>query len=149
MNVNGRREHAVALLGAGLAVGVVGLVGGGRVTPPLLRSLECVWNGGLSWAQVFFVTTLISSVITLTGIFGRWSGVKGLYIEAGGWLLQAAAWIGYGLVVLAKLGPSGLIFTLVVLCFSTAHIVRAVRIFTEARRVADAAAAVGMPLEGS
>lgn len=149
MNKNGRREHAVALLGAGLVVGAVGLIGGSRVTPPVLRSLGCIWENGPSWASLFFGATLVSSLITLAGIFGRWSGVKSLLIEAGGWWLQAAAWLGYGLAVFAKLGAEGAVFTLVVVCFSIAHIVRAARIPAEARGLATAAVAVGLKLEES
>jgi hypothetical protein len=149
VNKNGRREHAIALLGAGLVVGAVGLIGGPRVTPPVLRSLGCMWPEGPMWAHLFFAATLVSSLITLAGIFGRWSGVKSLLIEAGGWWLQAAAWLGYGLAVFAKLGADGVIFALVVVCFSVAHIVRAVRIPGEAKRLATAVVVAGLDVEQS
>lgn len=143
MNRNGRREHAVALLVVGLTAGAVGLAAGDTVTPPVLASL------GQGWATLFFASTLVSSCITLAGIFGHWKGVKSLLIEAGGLWLQAAAWIGYGLAVFAKIGSEGLVFSLIVLGFSVAHIVRAVRIPKEAKRVATAAVAVGLELEES
>lgn len=143
VNKNGRREHAVALLLVGLTAGAVGLAAGGRATPPVLESL------GPGWANLVFGATLASSCITLIGIFGRWSGVKSLLIEASGLWLQAAAWTGYGLTVFAKLGGDGLIFSLVTVGFSIAHIVRAVRIPPEARNLATAAAAVGIDLEKS
>jgi hypothetical protein len=141
VNRTGRREHAVAWLIIGLIAGAAGLAGG--VTPPTLALL------GPLWANLFFGWTLLSSCIALAGIFLRWKGVKGLLIESAGLWLQAAGWIGYGLVVLALVGRGGAIFCLVVCGMSIAHIIRAVRIPAEARSVAALAVKVGIELEES
>jgi hypothetical protein len=138
VNRTGRREHAVALLLVGLLSGLVGLVAQGDVTPPVLGSL------GGAWSRVFFACTFLSSLIALAGIFLPWSGVKGLYVEAGGLLIQAAAWTGYGLVVFALLGGDGFVFSVVTCGFSIAHIIRAFRIRKEARTVAAIAVAAGI-----
>lgn len=138
MNKTGRREHEVALLLVGLLAGGGGLLSGGAVAPPTLASF------GTVWITVFFTCTFLSSCIALAGIFLHWRGVKGLLIEAGGLWLQAAGWVGYGLVVYAKLGADGFLFALTVCGFSVAHIIRAIRIPKEARLVAVVAVATGI-----
>lgn len=138
MNRTGRREHEVALLLVGLIAGGGGLLSGGATAPPVLASF------GTVWVVVYFTATLTSSCIALSGIFLPWRGVKGLLIEAGGLWLQAACWVGYGLAVYAKLGNDGFMFALTVCGFSSAHIIRAVRIPKEARAVAVVAVATGI-----
>jgi hypothetical protein len=142
VNRSGRREHEIAMLAVGLFGGAGGLLGelftDDGVTPPVLASL------GPGWALVFFGATLVSSCIALSGIFLPWRRLMGLHIEASGLWLQSAAWIGYGLVVFAKLGTDGFLFTLLVCFLSIAHILRALRIPGEARVIAQAAIAVGL-----
>lgn len=131
----------MAWLLIGLIAGAGGLVAAGDLTPPTLSKL------GAPWSTVFFGWTFASSCIALAGIFFPWHGVKGLLIESAGLWLQSAAWIGYGLVVVALLGTDGAVFALVVCGMSIAHIVRAVRIPGEAKTVAAVAAQAGIELE--
>lgn len=138
MNRSGRREHEVALLVVGLLAGGGGLAAQGEATSPVLASL------GAPWATLFFGLTFTSSCIALAGIFLPWRGVKGLLIEGAGLWLQAAAWYGYGLVVLAALGIEGFVFALTVCGIATAHTVRAFRVRKEARAVATLAVAAGI-----
>ncbi len=143
VNLTGRREHAVAWLLIGLLAGAGGLLAGGDITPPTLARL------GPFWSNLFFAWTFLSSCIALAGIFIRWHGVKGLLIERAGWLLQAAAWIGYGLVVPALVGMDGAVFSLVVCGMSIAHPIRAFRLPADANHLATLAVQAHVNLEES